>query len=79
MPHRLRAAIDAKSPKDNRLLAALPQATYDLLLPHLEPAAMPLGMAVYESGGVQGYDHLDRGPALRAGERLLGGDRHHRQ
>jgi len=55
MPHRLRASIDAKSPKDNRLLAALPQATYDLLLPHLEPAAMPLGMAVYESGGVQGY------------------------
>jgi CRP-like cAMP-binding protein len=55
MPHRQHAAVDAKSPKDNRLLAALPQATYDLQLPHLEPAAMPLGMAVYESGGAQGH------------------------
>jgi hypothetical protein len=35
MPHRLREPVDAKTPKDNRLLAALPQATYDLLLPHL--------------------------------------------
>ena len=43
------------SPKDNRLLAALPAASYDALLPSLEPLAMPLGLSVYESGGAQGY------------------------
>jgi CRP-like cAMP-binding protein len=42
-------------PKDNRLLAALPARDYDALAPHLEPVAMPLAMAVYESGGLQGY------------------------
>ena len=39
----------------NRLLAALPEKDYDELLPSLEPVEMPLGHAVYESGGVQGY------------------------
>jgi CRP-like cAMP-binding protein len=43
------------SPRDNRLLAALPRASYDALLPSLEPVPLPLGMAVYESGGAQGY------------------------
>jgi CRP-like cAMP-binding protein len=43
------------SPKDNRLLAALPDATYDALLPFLEPVEMPLGLSLYESGGEQGY------------------------
>jgi CRP-like cAMP-binding protein len=51
----MRLAVDAKSPKDNHLLAALPQDTYDQLLSFLEPVAMPLGMSVYESGGTQGY------------------------
>lgn len=41
--------------KDNRLLAALPEEDYRALLPFLEPVALPLGMALYESGGVQGY------------------------
>jgi len=50
-----RAPADPRSPKDNRLLAALPQASYDALLPSLEATALPLGMAVYESGGTQGY------------------------
>src|SRR5512135_2577304 len=45
----------AHNPKDNRLLAALPEATYQELLPVLEPMAMPLGLSVYESGGAQGY------------------------
>jgi CRP-like cAMP-binding protein len=45
----------SQSPKDNRLLAALPDDGYDALLPHLEPLAMPLGLSVYESGGAQGY------------------------
>jgi CRP-like cAMP-binding protein len=45
----------AGSPKDNRLLAALPEADYQGLLPFLEPVRMPLGTAVYESGAAQGY------------------------
>jgi CRP-like cAMP-binding protein len=44
-----------QSPKNNRLLAALPPADYDVLLPSLEPTRMALGQALYESGGAQGY------------------------
>ena len=43
------------SPKDNLLLAALSDQTYDKLLPSLEGVALPLGMVLYESGGTQGY------------------------
>lgn len=43
------------SPKDNRLLAALPAEDYARLLPHLELVPMPLGWAVYESGGQIGH------------------------
>jgi CRP-like cAMP-binding protein len=43
------------TPRDNRLLAVLPAATYDALLPSLEPLPMPLGLSLYESGGEQGY------------------------
>jgi CRP-like cAMP-binding protein len=43
------------NPKVNRLLAALPEETYQALLPFLEQVALPLGLVVYESGGVQGY------------------------
>lgn len=43
------------SPKQNRLLAALPANAYARLLPDLELIAMPLGWAVYESGGRMGY------------------------
>ena len=43
------------APKDNRLLAALPEEDYQALLPLLEPVVLPLGMALYEAGGVQGY------------------------
>jgi CRP-like cAMP-binding protein len=43
------------SPKGNRLLAALAERDYGELLPSLEPVDMPLGLSVYESGGVQGY------------------------
>jgi CRP-like cAMP-binding protein len=45
----------AGSPRENRLLLALPDADYQALLPHLEAVEMPLGLAVYESGGAQGY------------------------
>ena len=40
----------AHNPKQNHLLAALPAAAYERLLPHLEPIALPLGMVVFESG-----------------------------
>src|SRR2546429_861659 len=43
------------TPKDNRLLAALPQESYEKLLPFLESVPLPLGTALYESGGAQGY------------------------
>jgi CRP-like cAMP-binding protein len=44
-----------QSPLQNRLLAALPAADYERLLPHLELVPLPLGWAVYESGSHQGY------------------------
>jgi len=43
------------SPKENHLLASLPAADYERLLPELEIVPLPLGWAVYESGGHQGY------------------------
>jgi CRP-like cAMP-binding protein len=45
----------ARTPRDNRLLAALPEANLKQLLPSLEKVSLPLGMVVYESGGTQGY------------------------
>jgi len=43
------------TPKQNHLLAALPAVDYARLLPDLELTPMPLGWAVYESGGKLGY------------------------
>jgi CRP-like cAMP-binding protein len=39
------------SPTQNHLLAALPAAEFDRLASHLELVTMPLGEALYESGG----------------------------
>ena len=39
------------SPKQNHLLAALPANEFERLFPHLELVPMPLGEALYESGG----------------------------
>jgi len=39
----------------NHLLAALPTADYERLLPDLDLVPLPLGMAVYESGGKLDY------------------------
>ena len=44
-----------QSPRQNHLLAALPAADYERLLPHLELVPLPLAWAVYESGDMQGY------------------------
>ena len=41
------------TPRANRLLAALPEEAYQALLPFLESVSLPLGKAVYESGGKQ--------------------------
>jgi len=43
------------SPKQNHLLAALPEEDYARLLPHLELTAMPLGLVLYESGAQLSY------------------------
>jgi CRP-like cAMP-binding protein len=51
-----RSAVSAKhDPRQNHLLAALPAADYERLLPALELLPLPLGWAVYEAGGHQGY------------------------
>lgn len=42
-------------PKENRLLGAMPHAEYQRLVASLERVQMPLGQALYESGGAQGY------------------------
>jgi len=43
------------TPKQNHILAALPDADYARLLPDLELIPMPLGWALYESGGHMSY------------------------
>jgi CRP-like cAMP-binding protein len=43
------------NPKQSQLLAALPPADYERLLPDLELVPLPLGSAVYESGKEQEY------------------------
>ncbi|WP_243048707.1 Crp/Fnr family transcriptional regulator [Dyella sp. RRB7] len=40
----------ASDPRQNRLLAALPDAEWVRWAPHLEPVDMPLGKVLYESG-----------------------------
>ncbi len=44
-----------QSPRENHLLAALPPADYERLLPHLELVPLPGGWAVYEAGNAQGH------------------------
>src|SRR5919112_1436619 len=47
---------DATDPRQNRLLAALPDAEYGRILPHLGHVSFKLGEVVYESGGQM--DHI---------------------
>jgi len=42
-------------PRNNQLLAALPDAVWQRWLPHLEAVAMPLGQVLYESGSALKY------------------------
>jgi len=48
-------SVSGAHPRLNRLLASLPDGDYQALRPHLEAMQMPLGLAVYESGGAQGF------------------------
>jgi CRP-like cAMP-binding protein len=43
--------VGPQSPKQNKLLLSLPEADYQRLEPDFEFAVMPLGDALYESGG----------------------------
>jgi CRP-like cAMP-binding protein len=43
--------LDDPTPRRNQILAALPPADYQRLLPHLELVEMALGHSLYESGG----------------------------
>jgi|SRR5665647_1915229 len=47
--------LSLNTPKQNHILAALPEADYTRLLPNLEFTSMPLGWALYESGGHMSY------------------------
>ncbi|MBC7802685.1 MAG: Crp/Fnr family transcriptional regulator [Candidatus Parcubacteria bacterium] len=49
------AATDRHSPASNRLLALLPREDFARLQPQLEFLQLPLGWAVYESGGAEPY------------------------
>jgi len=46
------------TPMQNHFLAALPEEDYTRLLPDLELIPMPLGWAVYESGGHMSYTYF---------------------
>jgi CRP-like cAMP-binding protein len=48
-------SIPSPDPRANQLLASLPESDYQVLAAQLERMAMPLGMAVYESGSAQGF------------------------
>jgi CRP-like cAMP-binding protein len=43
------------NPRDNQLLAALPEAEWQRWKPHLEPVTLTLGHVLYESGDTLGY------------------------
>jgi CRP-like cAMP-binding protein len=48
-------ATTAASPRQNRLLDALPDSEYEQLSTYLEPAPLPLGKVLYESGEELSY------------------------
>src|SRR5213592_2238632 len=47
--------MSSPTPTQNNLLAALPAADYERLVPDLEQVPLPLGMSVYESGAKLDY------------------------
>ena len=75
--------LSLHTPKSNRLLAALPEEAYQALLPSLEEVPLPLGMAVYESGGEQRYVYFPTTSIVSLlyvhGGRRIRGNRRRRQ
>jgi hypothetical protein len=49
---------DHLSPKENRLLAALPADAYERLFHNLEPVVLTLGNVIYESGDELRYAYF---------------------
>ncbi len=47
---KTKAAVAVAPPTGNLLLAALPEADFGRLQPHLQSVPLPIGMSVYESG-----------------------------
>lgn len=52
---KARTPSGPEDPRENQLLAALPTADYERLLPNLQRVNLPLGKVLYESGGPLGY------------------------
>jgi CRP-like cAMP-binding protein len=52
---RNRAVSVLHTPRQNHLLAALPPADYERLLPNLEPVPLPLGWTVHGAGDRRNY------------------------
>lgn len=50
--------MSLQSPRQNDLLAALPDEDYQRILPYLELVSMPLGWPVYEFGGPMPYAYF---------------------
>lgn len=48
-------SANARQPTGSRLLASLPRAEYERLLPHMGQVSFSLGQVVYESGGQMSY------------------------
>jgi hypothetical protein len=48
----------SRGPRNNRLLAALPDDSYSALTPFLEPVDLRLGAVLYESGGPRCYAYF---------------------
>jgi CRP-like cAMP-binding protein len=55
---RILLMTDSHSPRQNYLLAALPDAEYERLFPFLELVPMPLGKALYEPGDQLRYAYF---------------------
>ena len=70
-------------PRQNRLLAALPEAEWERWRPQLELIDLPLGTVLYEAGSHAGArllsDHGDCFVAVRDGRRRVGRNRGRRQ
>ena len=53
-----KADAASREPKENRILAALPAADYERMLPDLEYIPLPLGLTMSESGDHVNYLHF---------------------